>query len=189
MNTLYFKHRTDLRDMSAIAIQTEVDRSTSTKRGKKTKEITNVTPVTEKLNVQKTVFDLKEFDNVKLVKSVDAPQKPQSLKEASEMLNNDTDKLLNIIYAGLVEDAREKAKDSMDGFKVYDEDKDEKDFEPYAGSFADEEKGKLINAAVLSLAKMQGYEKGKSPDEKRALKEKAREFLRSNPAMLASIQK
>jgi len=46
----------------------------------------------------------------------------------------------------------------------------------------------LINAAVLSLAKMQGYSKEQSKEQKKELKDKAREFLRSNPAMLASIQ-
>lgn len=186
--------------MSAIAVQTELKKSQEVtpstfqaKRGRKVankqEETKDMTPVVENLKVTKTVFDLQKFDDVKLVKEVPAPAKPGSLKEASEMLNNDTEKLLNIIYAGLVEDARENAQKDMSGFKVYDEDKEEKDFETYNGTFADEEKGKLINAAVLSLAKMQGYEKGKSREEKAALKEKAREFLRSTPAMLASIQK
>lgn len=136
--------------------------------------------------VQKTVFDLTEFDNIKLVKEVELPKKPESIKEALEMLENNTEKLLAVIYDGLVSDTTEKAREDMTGFLVVNE--EGKPGDSYSGQFADEAKGELINAAVLSLAKMQGYEKSLTPEKKRELKDKAREFLRSNPAMLASIQ-
>lgn len=136
--------------------------------------------------VTKSVFDLTEFDNKQLGKEVVMPKKPKTINEALAFLNNDTQKLLQVIYEGLCTDAVESARSQMEGFKIIDE--EGKLGEDYSGKYADDEKGALINAAVLSLAKIQGYDKNKTPEEKRALKEKAREFLRKNPAMIESLQ-
>lgn len=136
--------------------------------------------------VQQTVFDLVKFDDVKLVKDVILPAKPTSTEEALAACGNDVAKFLNVIHDGLIAEAVERAKDSIEGFKVVGEDGEPG--EDYNGKYADEEKGKLINNAILSLAKMQGYDKSLPPERKRELKEKATSFLRDNPAMLATIQ-
>lgn len=178
---------------------------------------TNMTPTTAtnatKKRIQRTVFDLTAFQKVKLVKDVEMPKKPESIKEALEMVGgegdpNSTARLLQVIYDGLAADVSAKAWDDITGFKLAgkleaDEDgvqqfvaepklvNDPKAVLPeedYTGKYADENKEDLINAAILSIAKMQGYDKSLSKEKKAELKEKAADFLRSNPAMLASIQ-
>ncbi len=136
--------------------------------------------------VQKTVFDLTAFDDVKLVKTVTLPTKPSTLEEATAAAGNSLEKLLDLVHEGLIAETLEKAKSDINGFQVVDEEGDPG--APYAGKYADEAKGKLIGNAILSLAKMQGYDKSLPAEQKRALKEKATAFLRDNPAMLASIQ-
>jgi hypothetical protein len=136
--------------------------------------------------VTRTVFDLTAFDDVKLEKTVTLPTKPTTLEEALQAAGNDTAKLLDLIHEGLISEAVEKSREDISGFKVVGE--DGQATEAYDGKFADEEKGKKINAAILALAKMNGFEKSLPKDKKAALKEKATEFLRSNPAMLAGMQ-
>lgn len=137
--------------------------------------------------VTRSVFDLKEFDNIQLGKEVELPKKPESMQEVSDMFANNTQKLLDLIYEGMKEDAKDQARKDLSGFRVIDDETD-KLGDLYEGKFADENKGKIINDAVLAIAKMQGFGKDKSKEEKRALKEKAREFLRANPAMIESLQ-
>ena len=154
-----------------------------------TTEDTQMNPTTEQTatkRIQNTVFDLKEFDNVKLLKDVELPKKPATLEEATAMVGGNTEKFLSVFYEGLVADAIEQERANTEGWKVAND--DNTPGELYTGQSADEAKGDLINAAILSLAKMQGYNKDLSREKKRELKEKAAEFLRSNPAMLASIQ-
>jgi hypothetical protein len=153
------------------------------RKGKKEKTMTPTAQQTMK--VQRTVFDLQAFDDVKLIKEVPMPKKPEEIEEALNILGS-KEKLLDVIYKGLVAETRDAAGQDMEGFKIVGEDGEAG--EVYSGKFADEEKGKLINAAILSLAKMQGYEKSLSKEKKAELKAKATEFLRSNPAMLQSIQ-
>lgn len=136
--------------------------------------------------VQKTVFDLLKFDDVMLKKPITLPNRPTTIEEALAAVGNDSAKLLNVIHDGLKADARERAKADMTGFLVVGE--DDELGEVYTGKYADEAKGKLINNAILSIAKMQGYDKSLPPEKKRELKEKATTFLRENPAMLATIQ-
>lgn len=138
--------------------------------------------------VTRTVFDLMSFDNVRLTKVMTLPAKPTSVQEALEAVGNDPAKLLDVIYSGLVTDATNREYEDITGFLVID-DETGKPGEPYTGKFADEEISDKINAAVLALAKIQGYDKSLPKEKKTELKETARNFLRSNPAMLASIQK
>lgn len=143
-------------------------------------------PATKK--VTKSVFDLAAFDDVQLVKTVQLPGRPESVEAALAIAQNDTAKFLDIFHAGLIEQTVESAREDMTGFLIVPEDGDPT--EQYTGKYADEDTGKKINAAILTLAKMQSKADFKSlkKEEKRALKDKATEFLRSNPAMLESIQ-
>lgn len=146
-----------------------------------------MTPTTATKKIQRTVFDLASFDDVKLVKSIPVPAKPTTLEEALAAVGNDSAKLLDVIHNGLVEAAVESARADISGFVIDDPD-NEGEPVPYTGAYANEEKVDKINKAVLALAKLNGFEKSLDPEKKRELKEAAREFLRSNPAMLASIQ-
>lgn len=149
---------------------------------------TDVTPIMQvkEKEVQKTVFDLDSFDFVLLKKMVTLPPKPASLDEALKLYNNQADVLLDLIYAGMEEKYVQQERDKMEGFRIVDEDDELGD--EYHGTYADKDKAKLINNAVLSFAKMLGYNKQMTADEKRAIKETARKTLRETPAILKSIQ-
>jgi hypothetical protein len=138
--------------------------------------------------IQNTVFDLTTFDSVVLTKNVPMPVKPTSIEEALVAVENDRDALLKVIYDGLCERAIEQAKQTIEGFLVVGEDGEPG--EQYTGKYADEDKTKLINAAVLTLAKMQAGGGWDTLDKsaKKNLKSGAVEFLRANPAMLVSLQ-
>jgi len=148
-----------------------------------------MTPTAEKgqetKRVQRTVFDLAAFDDVKLIKDVPVPSRPESLESALATVGT-KERLLEIIHKGMVSDATSAAWDDISGFKIVGDDGEAG--EDYSGKFADEEKGKLINAAVLSLAKMNGYDKSLTKEKKGELKEKAKKFLRDNPAMIEGMQ-
>jgi hypothetical protein len=156
----------------------------SQKERKGNKKMTPQTAPTT-MKVQRTVFDLAAFDDVKLLKEVPMPKKPEEINEALEILGS-KEKLLEVIYKGLIAEARDAEWENIEGFKIVGDDGEPGEL--YTGKFADEEKGKLINAAILSIAKKQGYEKSLSKERKAELKATATQFLRSNPAMLQSIQ-
>jgi hypothetical protein len=144
---------------------------------------TNGTPATK--TVQKTVFDLQKFDDVLLKKEVTLPPPVQSVEDALAAVGNDASKLLSVINAGLEDLALNQAREDMNGFRVVDAEGELG--EVYSGRAADEETGKKINAAVLTIAKLNGYEKSLSPEKKAAIKAKSIQFFRDNPAMLGSI--
>lgn len=137
--------------------------------------------------VTRSVFDLKAFDNIQLGKEVELPKKPQSMTEVSEMFQNNTQKLLDLIYEGMCQDAKDTARKDLTGYRLVDEETN-KLGDLYEGKYAEGDKSDVINGAILAIAKLNGFGKDKSADEKRALKEKAREFLRANPAMIESLQ-
>lgn len=153
-----------------------------------TKEVNEMSPETQAVKtVQKTVFDLAQFKKVLLVKDVQMPHKPTEIDEALSMVGGSKQKLLDVIYDGLCEDATNAARAQIEGFKIADPDTGEPG-EDYTGQFADEAKGKLIGDAILSFAKMMGYDKSLPLEERNKLKEQAAEFIRANPAALKSIQ-
>lgn len=145
-----------------------------------------MTPSTATKTVKATVFDLKLFDDVKLTKQVTLPVKPTTIQEALEAVGNDSEALLSVIYDGLVERTVESAKNDLSTFQVVNEDGEAG--ENYTGTPVSEEKGKAINAAILGIAKAMGYEKSLPKEKKSALKDQAMNFMKSNPAMLESIQ-
>lgn len=135
--------------------------------------------------VQNTVFDLAKFDDVTLYKVVNLPEKPATLKDALAAAGNDESKLLDLIHEGLCAETKENARNNMEGYKVVGDEGDSEEI--YNGSYADEEKGKLINAGILAIAKMNGYTKSLAPEKKAEIKDRAKKFLRENPAMLGGI--
>lgn len=171
-------------------------------RPKKDKKMatTQTTPTTDGLSEQNageaaakgatktiamSVFDLASFDDVKLEKDVPVPSKPTTLEEALQACGNDSAKLLDVIHEGLISEALESARGDMSGWTMDDENGKPV---PYTGNYADEKKTKAINAAVLNLAKINGYDKNIGADAKRAIKDRMKQFLRDNPVILGSIQ-
>lgn len=134
------------------------------------------------------VFDLKEFDTITLGKQVKMPEKPSSLNEVVQKFGNDEKRLINIIYEGMCKEAElEAEKDKAGWHEFSDPEEGELADEEYSGRYADPEKKKLIRAMILNFAKVLGFDKSKTPDEKRAAKEQARKAIMENQAMLNSI--
>lgn len=133
-------------------------------------------------DVTRTVFDLTSFDDVKLKKPFPLPEKPATVAEALALVGNDEAQLLDLIYKGVVSKARDAAYASDQGWVTVEEPS-----EAYNGRFADEETGKKIDAAILALAKVNGYSKDLDKAKKEAIKAEVTGFLRANPGMLKGI--
>jgi hypothetical protein len=172
------------------------------KRGRPKKE-TTMTPETNETNpttannepkhspITRKVFDLATFDEVNLTKPFVAPAKPATVNDALALVGNDSEKLLALIYEGLTAEARESQRMDPAGYVVDAE--EEKDRVPYSGKFADEEKIKLIQGAVLNTAKMfaggtwDSLKGEKGLAAKKGFKAQAIAMLRATPAALASL--
>lgn len=146
---------------------------------------TQTTPAPTR-KVTMTVFDLQQFDDVKLVQDVTLPAKPATIEDALEAVGNDKGALLQVIYDGLCEKAVEDARKDPSQFHVVDENGDAGDL--YAGSPVSEEKGKAINLSVLNLAKAMGYDKSLPLEKRKSLKQAAFDALKGNPALIAMLQ-
>jgi hypothetical protein len=133
---------------------------------------------------QATVFDLTTFDEV-TIRKVGSFSPVESAKEALERLGNDSTKFLEILNVGLKSQAlRDLANDTQVPWMIEDEDTGE--LKPFAGIPAD---GSKVNPLVLTIAKtVFKYNKDMDADAKRAAKDKARELIRNNPAMVAGLK-
>lgn len=176
----------------AQATQTATANQATNRRSRGTKETTHMTPTPNQnlKSTTRTVFDLETFDDVRLAKQYEVPAKPANVAAALAHLGNNEQALLDIIHRGLIAQAGDAAYNTMDGFRVIGDGnavKPETWGELYTGKYADEETGAKIDAAILSLAKLNGYEKSLPKAQKDALKAEAVEFLRSNPKMLANL--
>ena len=144
-----------------------------------------MTPTIATKTVTRTVFDLASFDDVKLEKPVAIPVCPTTIEEGLVAAGNDTSKLLNLIWEGLIAEAMEAAHSDMSGFLVSDPEDAETNGTPYVGQFASDEQKEHINKLVLDFAKMNGFAKGIAKEKKRALKDEARDTLR--PLLMAQL--
>lgn len=146
---------------------------------------------TPKKTVQMTVFDLVKFDSVKLAKEFTIPAKPTTLEEALAAVGNDAVKLLDVIHEGLISEATDAAKSTIEGFHTLEDESKLTDSSTwgaaYAGPYADEQKEKAINLAILNIAKAGGFDKSLPLEVRNKLKADAMEFIRANPAMIAFI--
>lgn len=147
------------------------------------------TQAVETMKIQRTVFDLASFDDVKLVKEISKPTPVTSVEEALAAVGNDRDALLSVINEGLEQKARESAYSEISGFNQTDENGDSTG-EQYTGKFVEGDAKKTINNGVLTIAKMfsGGAWDSATTDQKRGWKDQAKEMIRSNPAMLSSWQ-
>ena len=126
--------------------------------------------------VTMSVFDLAEFDSVKLEKEVTLPTVPPTIEDGLAACGNDTAALLETLWKGLCANAVDAAKKDITGFTVVDDD-DADSHEPYTGKFLDtdtkegKEKSKQIGGMVINFAKMSGYAKSLPREKKRELKD------------------
>lgn len=132
---------------------------------------------------QKSLFDLDTMSTFTLVKPYEFTPVADA-KQALQRVGNDTSKFLEIINRGLqsFEDEAVKA-DKNIPWKVEDEEGNLTDF---TGTPADD---KAVNGLVLNMAKASfGYLKAKNADEKRASKEAALGFIKSQPVLIAGMK-
>jgi hypothetical protein len=132
---------------------------------------------------QKSLFDLDTMSTLVLVKPYTFTPVSDA-KSALERVGNDTFKFLEIINRGLQSFQDEAVKaDSAIPWKVEDEEGNLTDF---TGTPADD---KAVNALVLNMAKASfGYLKAKDADEKRASKQAALDFIKSQPVLIAGMK-
>ena len=150
----------------------------------------SASPVTN-VRTTKSGIDLVSFSDVILYKDVPVVAEVSSVNEALARLGNDHNKLLKIITAGLQEAAVDEARKSQESWMLMDEDRKPTD-SVFEGMLADPSD---VNPAILMFAKLMfGFEEidskdSKSAELKRASKDKARDYIKSQPDMLASLQK
>lgn len=142
------------------------------------------------IEVRKTQFDLSQFDDVTLVKQ--GMFLPVSdVKEALARLGNDSSSLNQVINDGLKARAMQELRSSADGWHTYKVDAEGEITDeingPFDGQLADI---KMVNNLVLAMAKsMYDFGKATNKEQKRASKEKARDFVKSNPAIREGLAK
>lgn len=144
---------------------------------------TQPTKSTETRKPQKSLFDLDQMATVTLVKPYEfAPV--ADTKEALARVENDTAKFLAIVNRGLQSYQDEAVKaDSTIPWMVEDE---EGNLSEFTGTPADD---KAVNALVLNMAKASfGYLQAKNAEEKRGAKDKALEFIKSQPVLIQGMK-
>lgn len=133
----------------------------------------------------KTVLDLSTFENVTLIRNVTLPERPTTLNEAMTLVQNNTERLMDLIDKGLRDEAIEQARSQPDGW--FKSEGNQKFGESYQGNFADDDKTDNINLMILNLAKAGGYNQDLTKEQKKAIKDQAKAFIRANPAMIQFI--
>lgn len=142
------------------------------------------------LTVTASVLDLTTFEDVRVVKQAEFSP-VTSVEEALARLANNTEKLLAVINDGLKEEARESLKsDTSKPWRTFKTDDDGEELDELNGEFTGKmaKDPKAVNAFVLNMAKtMYGFEKGAPIEKKREAKEKARNFIKSNPEIMGAL--
>ena len=145
---------------------------------------TQVTPAgVETRKPQKSLFDLDSMSTVVLYKPYEF-HPVADVKSAQERIGHDTAKLIEIINRGLqsFEDDRIKADQSIP-WMTEDE---EGNLAEFQGTPADD---KAVNGLVLNMAKASfGYLQAKGADAKRAAKQAALDFIKSQPVLIAGMK-
>lgn len=135
------------------------------------------------LRVTRTVFDIVEFDDVLLAK--DVPFEPaDSVETVLAKFENSKAKLLAIINKGLEAEVRNAAYNDLSGFHTLEDEAKGPNSDlngPYEGTPADKSK---VNQLKMTLAKtIYGLAPNDSKEVKKAKKEKAMDFIRTNQDM------
>jgi hypothetical protein len=136
------------------------------------------------LKRQKTGTDLNTFEDVTLIKTGKFVP-VTTLEEAKHRVGGDTEKFISIINEGLEQEAgRNLVNDPNVAWQVEDE---EGNLTAFSGMLAD---GKMVGGLILNMAKsIFGYSKDKSPEEKKAAKNAAKDLIKNNDTMKAGLVK
>ncbi len=135
--------------------------------------------------VQRTLFNLDAFQEVTLVKDFPDPAPVSTVQDALARLGNNSDRLMEIINAGLLNEERNKFAGDPNGWLTVDEEGTLG--APFVGTVADQKK---VNALVLTMAKtVFGYSKDLDNAAKEAAKTQAQEFIKNTPAIREGLKK
>ena len=143
------------------------------------------------LLAQDTVTDLVTFEDYTLVKAFDF-EPVKSVQDAVGRLNGDHEKLIALINSGLASEARNEAKKNADVWVVLPDGVtqaalDLTKAEKFTGVPGDSKK---LNTTILTMAKsFFGFSKEQSKADKESARQSAIDMIKSNPVMLAGIQK
>jgi hypothetical protein len=141
-------------------------------------------PTQNELIVTKEVFDLDQFNEVKIGKKV-AYEPITTIDQALDRMANDQDRLVKIINSGLAEELKREARQSDEGWHSFDD--EGKLNGPYDGTVANPKK---VNIIVLGLAKsVFGFNKDMTKEQKRSAKEMAMQFVKSNETIREGLKK
>lgn len=141
-------------------------------------------PAGNKVLVTKEVFDLDQFNEVKIGKEVDYTPLTD-LDQILDKLNNDQERMIKIINSGLVEELKREARSDDNNWHSFDD--EGKLNGPYEGTVANPKK---VNVIVLGLAKsVFGFNKDMNRDQKREAKEQAMAFVKSNETIRNGLKK
>lgn len=143
------------------------------------------------IRVTKTLTDLSTLDEVLLVK----PGKFMPVADAAEALQRlggDQNALAEVLNDGLEARAKQELRSTAGGWHTFKLDADGEPIitevnGPFEGQVGDTTK---INGLVSQIAKsVYGYEKGLSPEAKKAAKQSARDFIKANAAIREGLSK
>lgn len=141
------------------------------------------------IRVQKTLTDLSTLEEVLLVK----PGKFMPVADAAEALarlGGDQAALAEVLNDGLEARAKQELRSTPGGwhtFKVEDGELTDEINGPFEGQVGDSKK---INGLVLQLAKsVYMLDKGMTPEQKKAAKQSARDFIKANAAIREGLSK
>lgn len=128
------------------------------------------------------IFDLNTFQTVEVVKQAPAQPPVASMAEALSRTNGDETKLVGLINKALEDLQKQELRDSAEPWMVKD---DEGALSAFDGSPADEE---AVGALVITMARnLFGLTPQIKGDERRAIKQKALDFIRANEPIRAML--
>lgn len=134
--------------------------------------------------VQKSIFDLKSFEEVTVKKSVTFTP-ATTIEQAMASVGNDQAKFLELVNTGLRAEVMGAARRDPAGWYEVDED-DKVTSTQFSGIAANQ---KEVNALVLLLAKtVFKYDKSMSPEQKQESKKNAKAMIRSSEAMVNGLR-
>jgi hypothetical protein len=138
------------------------------------------------IKVQKTALDLSTFTEVTVGKPEIKFSPVTNLHEANARLGNNAEKLIDIINEGLRAEEQRIYRNDPSGYMMFDDDGKITD-KPFSGVLADKT---IVNSTILNLAKtVFDYNAVDSPEHRKAAKEKAMEFIKSNEVIRTGLAK
>ena len=135
--------------------------------------------------VSQSVFDLDSKQDVTLFKAGEFTP-VENMQEFVSRLANDQKEILSIVNEGLRSHFRDQLK--ADSSVPWMQENEEGELEAFSGTPISEEASKKLQVSVLGMAKVLGYEKSLSREQKKALKEQAQEMILSNPVAVEKLR-